>query len=230
MATVTISPRFQIVIPEEVRHALKPEAGQKVIIKLEGELAALARSTPCRQHVPCLQGSTHMFPTIPKTGLAQISPEHERHARKPQQGGTMPPCFLSSWPLSVTTCLAPSRRRCSLPVGLAARLQAAGCRRSLPHRPSRARSRGPKAGRQAGPVQRALPWPDASLATPPCPTTARALRARCRSATDWRSSHRPALHCRHPARLRRPSHRHSSPALRCGWYRGRRPPSAPARR
>ena len=66
MATVTISPRFQIVIPEEVRHALKPEAGQKVIIKLEGELAALAPQHPMQAARAMFAGIDTHVPNDPE--------------------------------------------------------------------------------------------------------------------------------------------------------------------
>jgi AbrB family looped-hinge helix DNA binding protein len=56
MSTVTLSPKFQVVIPQEVREALKLQPGQKFHVMPYGDHVELIPVRPMRQMRGFLRG------------------------------------------------------------------------------------------------------------------------------------------------------------------------------
>lgn len=56
MPTVIVSPKFQIVIPREVREALQLQPGAKLAVFQSGNRIELIRVLPAREMLGCLRG------------------------------------------------------------------------------------------------------------------------------------------------------------------------------
>jgi len=65
MATVTISPKFQVVIPRDIRTRLKLRAGQKVHAMVYDDRIELVPVRPARQLRGFLRG---LDTTVPRDG------------------------------------------------------------------------------------------------------------------------------------------------------------------